>query len=75
MYVFVESRAINGTLLPVYPICIVLDKMSMGKILFSLSHRIWVWVRNIFVNLLGMDMGKRFSLPVIHWVNYINIYS
>jgi hypothetical protein len=30
-----------------------------------------------FVNLLGMDMGKGkgFSLSVIHWVNYINIYS
>jgi hypothetical protein len=28
-----------------------------------------------FVNLSDMDMGKGFSLSVIHWVNYINIYS
>jgi hypothetical protein len=27
-----------------------------------------------FVNLSGMDMGKGFSLPVIHWINYVNIY-
>jgi hypothetical protein len=42
--------------------------MGMGKILFSLGHRIWVWVKKKFVNLSGMDMGMGFSLPVIHWV-------
>jgi hypothetical protein len=26
------------------------------------------------INLSSMDMDKRFSLHVIHWLNYINIY-
>jgi hypothetical protein len=26
------------------------------------------------VNLSDMDMDKGFSLIIIHWVNYINIY-
>jgi hypothetical protein len=47
----------------------------MDEVLFSLGHRVWVWVRKNFVNLSGMDMGKGFSLLVIHWVNYINIYK
>jgi hypothetical protein len=28
-----------------------------------------------FVNLSGMNMGKGFSLSIIHWVNYINLYK
>jgi hypothetical protein len=63
--------AVNLILLVIYPTRIILDKTGMGKILFSLDHRVWVWN---FVNLSGMDMSKGFSLPVIHWVNYINIY-
>jgi hypothetical protein len=41
-------RAVNGIILVVYPIHIVPDKMGMGKILFSLSHQVWVWVRKKF---------------------------
>jgi hypothetical protein len=26
-----------------------------------------------FVSLSDMDMNKEFSLPIIHWINYINI--
>jgi hypothetical protein len=47
----------------------------MDEVLFSLGHRVWVWVRKNFVNLSDMDMDKGFSLLVIHWVNYINIYK
>jgi hypothetical protein len=45
----------------------------MGKVLFSLDHRIWEWIKKI-VSLSGIDMDEGFSLPVIHWINYINIY-
>jgi hypothetical protein len=62
-------RADNGTLLIVYPIRIVSDKMGMGKILFSLGYRIWI--RKKLINLSGMDISKGFSLSVIQWVNYI----
>jgi hypothetical protein len=48
--------------------------MDMDMILFSLGYRVWVWIRKKIVNLSGMNMGKGFSLPVIYWVNYINIY-
>jgi Retrotransposon gag protein len=64
-------RDVNGTLLAVYPTRIVPNKTGMSKVLISLGHRVWVWVRKKFVNLSGMDMGKGFSLPVIHSVNYI----
>jgi hypothetical protein len=42
-----EDRVVNGTLLAVYLIYIVFDKMSMSKFLFSLGHRIWVWIKKI----------------------------
>jgi hypothetical protein len=67
------SRAVNDTFLIVYLTRIVSDKTGMSNVLFSLGH--WVWVKKNFINLSGMDMGKGFSLPVIHWVNYINIYK
>jgi hypothetical protein len=41
-------RAVNGTILAVYPTHIVPDKMGMGKILFLLYHWVWVWVRKKF---------------------------
>jgi hypothetical protein len=68
------TRVVNDTFLVIYPIRIVPDKTSMDMVLFSLGHWIWVWVRTKFVNLSSMDIGKGFSLPVIHWVNYIYIY-
>jgi hypothetical protein len=41
-------RTVNDTLLAVYLICIIPDKTNMGKILFSLGHRIWIWIRKKF---------------------------
>jgi hypothetical protein len=69
----IKGRTVNDIILVVHPIRIVSDKTDMDKVLFSLGHRIWVWIRKNFVNLSGMNMGKGFSLPVIHWVNYIYI--
>jgi hypothetical protein len=69
----IKGRTVNGIILVVHPIRIVSDKTNMDKVLFSLGHRIWVWIRKNSVNLSGMNMGKGFSLPVIHWVNYIYI--
>jgi hypothetical protein len=48
LYVACVTMAVNDILLVVYPIHIVFDKTGMGKILFSLSHRIWVWIRKYF---------------------------
>jgi hypothetical protein len=45
---FSSTRAVNGTLLAVYPTRIVPDKMNMGKVLFSLGYWVWVWVRKKF---------------------------
>jgi hypothetical protein len=67
------TRAVNGIFLSVYPTRIIPDKTDMDKVLFSLGHQIWVWIRKKIVNLSSMDMDKRFLLTIIHWINYINI--
>jgi hypothetical protein len=41
-------KVVNDTLLTVYSICIVLNKMGIDKVLFSLDYRVWVWVRKKF---------------------------
>jgi hypothetical protein len=77
-FITLVTRAVNDIILAIYPIHSALDKTNMGNILFSLSYRVWVWVwvwvRKKIINLSGMDMGKEFLLPIIHWVNYINTY-
>jgi hypothetical protein len=40
--------------------------MSIDKILFLLSHRIWIRIKKYFINLSDMDIDKKFVLPVIH---------
>jgi hypothetical protein len=38
----IKVRVVNESRLAVYPIYIVSDKISMDKILFSLSYHIWI---------------------------------
>jgi hypothetical protein len=70
-----DSGTVNDIFLVLYPTRIVYNKMDIDKVLFSLDQWVWVWVRKNYVNLSGMNMDKKFSLSIIHWVNYINIYS
>jgi hypothetical protein len=53
----IDFKAVNDTLLVVYLIRIVSDKTGIGKILFSLSHRVWVWIRK-----------KKFRYRIWIWV-------
>lgn len=45
---YVGVRGVNGTFLAVNPTRIVFDKAGMGKVFFSLTYRVWVWVRIFF---------------------------
>jgi hypothetical protein len=46
-------------ILVVYLVYIVSNKISMDKILFSLSHRVWVWI--------GVSMGRVGSVSGHHY--------
>jgi hypothetical protein len=52
-----QARAVNNIILIIYSTRIVSNKTGMSKILFSLCHRVWVWMRKKFHKLIGYEYG------------------